>query len=159
DYTKAQGGNNWFYGYYEGDGPYKPSEFKEMIQKETMWGYEWRADGIQFLKQGPNLMHPDSRNKAPVVAVRRWKSPVSGKVRIVVDWETWEKGDGIVGKILLDGKEMDSRVVAGPGPGRKSRAEVRTEVRPGSIVEILCHPNQNTQFDATTFQAMIIQEK
>ena len=50
DYSKSQGKNNWFYGYYDGDGkgegngvdpsgPYTDDDFAQMKQFQTMWGY------------------------------------------------------------------------------------------------------------------------
>jgi len=146
DYTKTQGGNNWYYGYYEN------GVFKELKQVETMWGYNWGGVG-GFLAISPGDMHPEMNSPA----VLRWKSPVDGKLTIKGHWENKGQGDGIIGVITVDGKELNSQQVGGSG---KPRAEVNlpVEVQKDTIIDFVCKPGANTAYDATNREFMIIQE-
>ena len=69
DYSKTQGRNNWFYGYYNGDGKgdgdraepsgaYTDDDFEPMEQVLTTWGYEWKGPA-QYLKIGRSGVHPE----------------------------------------------------------------------------------------------------
>jgi hypothetical protein len=141
DYTKTQGGNNWFYGYL------KDGSFTELKQVETMWGYEW-GGVTKNLKISPGNMHPDIINGTPAPAVLRWKSPVAGTVKITGHWENKGKGDGVTGEILVDGQSV-SRMRVGGGQAARTPVELTTTVTQGSLVDFICHPNSSTAYDAT----------
>lgn len=149
DYSKTQGANNWQYGYYE-DGA-----FKELKQVETMWGYNWGGVG-GFLSISPGDMHPDKAGAKDLPAVLRWKSPVDGKLTIKGYWENAGKGDGIVGAIRVDGKEVVSQQVGGQGNPRVE-VDLPIEVKKDSLVDFVCNPGADTSYDATGREFLILQ--
>ncbi len=151
DYSKTQGENNWYYGYYV-DG-----NFRELEQVETMWGYKWGIAG-KFLSIWQDGMHPDRAAGKETPTVLRWKSPVAGSLRVKGFWENSGKGDGITGGIAVDGKEVASQPAGGASPKRAPVDTVIT-VKAGSFVDFVCHPNANINFDATTREFVIFQEK
>jgi hypothetical protein len=150
DYSKTQGGNNWFYGYL------KNGAFTELEQVETMWGYNW--GGItKNLVISPSNMHPDIIKGEAAPAVLRWKSPVAGKVTIRGHWENKGKGDGVKGTIVVDGREISSHQVGGGSPERVP-IEIPVEVKTGSLVDFICNPNASVNYDATDREFTISQE-
>lgn len=146
DYTKTQGGNNWYYGYL------KDGAFSELQQVETMWGYNWGGVG-GFLNITPGVMHPE--NGTP--AVLRWKSPVEGKVTIKGFWENNGEGDGVTGVITVDGKEVSSHHIGGPD-AKHLEINIPVEIKKDTIIDFICKPGGNTSYDATNREFRIVLE-
>jgi hypothetical protein len=170
DYTKTQGDNNWYYGYYDGDGqgrgdgqapngPYGDDDFKEMTQKETMWGVDW-AGPMQYLALSRGSMHPANANGRAVWAVLRWKSPLAGKVRLVGDATRFErgKGDGVTVHLLLNGKPVFEQAIGGAGGAATATFDLPVAVTPGALVDLAIDPRGNTEYDATGYHLRILQE-
>jgi hypothetical protein len=103
-------------------------------------------------------MHPDKIGGKDAPAVLRWKSPVDGRLTIKGYWENTGQGDGIVGVIKVDGRDVDSQQVGGTG---KHRFEVNLpiEVKKGSLVDFVCNPGATTSYDATAREFTITQGK
>ncbi|HCE44453.1 MAG TPA: hypothetical protein DET40_12970 [Lentisphaeria bacterium] len=153
DYGKAQGLNNWYYGYFDiKDG--KPSEFKEMTVVETMWGENW-AGTQKYLKLGGEGGHPGSN----AWAVKRWKSGYEGKVAISGTCQRGKEGDGVELIILNDGKEIFKKVVGGNGNPEKIEVLAETEVKEGSVIDICISPLKGLEYDATSYDIMIRTKK
>lgn len=150
DYTKTQGGNNWYYGYKDNTG------FKELKQVETVWGYTWGGVG-RNLSISPGSMHPDKLNGQDAAVVRRWKSPVDAKILIKSTWTNGGKGNGVRAAIVVDGKEIYTQQVGGGSP-EKAEGEVSAEVKKGSFVDFQCTPDNDPSFDATGGEYLIIQK-
>jgi hypothetical protein len=157
DYTNVQGKANWYYGYFDGAGPYKPADFKEMEYVETVWGYEWGGP-YKYLKLARENGHPEATEGRPVWAVRRWKSPVAGTIKITGHVARRDpKGDGTGALILADGREVFAQVIGGAGREPKVDYEVRAAVKEGTLVDFVITPGPaaDTSYDAMTFTARI----
>ena len=167
DYSKEQGRNGWFYGFYDGvckeepggpaaSGPYTADDFELMKQVETPWGYNW-AGPAQYLSLSPTGGHPEVIKGRPAWAVRRWKSSVVGTVRITGRLEHGNKGDGVEGRILVDGVQVYARLVGGEGSPERAEFDLAVSVKEGSAVDfaITPGPGLDTSFDATEFGAQI----
>lgn len=169
DYGKTQGHRDGFYGYYDGtgdgegdgrapDGPYSDDDFKPMRHVETMWGYEWSGP-YRYLTLGPASAHPAAQKGTPVWAVRRWVSPVGGRVRISGRFGVGAKGDGSGLKILVDGVVRHSALVGGVGAEGSRRFDLVVPVSAGSRVDFACTPGAgvNTEYDSSTYAFRIDQ--
>ncbi len=152
DYAKNQGQGNWYYGYRVGDG-----EFREMTQRETMWGVEW-AGPARYLKIARGNMHPEKIDGQDACPVLRWKSPVAGTLRLVGEAGRGSKdGDGVELRVLADGRPLLVRRLGGDAPATTS-FDIPVEVREGSLVELTVAPLDGTDYDATSFSLRILQE-
>ncbi len=167
DYSQTQGKNRWFYGYYAGDGkgqgdgqaphrPYTDDDFRPMVHEQTIWGYTWKGDA-PFNTQSADSMHPGRLDGRDVWAVRRWQSPITGTVRIAGRFIRGEQGDGIDGKILVDGVLVYSTPVGGPSHPGEVDFEVDVPVVTGSLVDIAVTPGgaSNIDYDVTVVRAKI----
>jgi hypothetical protein len=169
DYSNVQGKAGWSYGYYAGDGggqgdaaaptgPYTDDDFRPMNYVETVWGYTW-AGPMQYLSLDRGGGHPQVRDGRQVWAVRRWKSPAAGVVRITGTIRRNEpaKGDGTGAKVLVDGLVVHSAVAGGPDHPRSIDYQVLAAVKEGSLVDFALTPGAgvNTDFDAATFTARV----
>jgi hypothetical protein len=157
DYSKNQGGNNWYYGYLDGADGDKFVEFKQI---ETMWGYEWGTgeEEQKDLRILPNRAHPLKRGGADLAPTLRWRSPVAGKLRVTGFWAGVAKGDGVTGVITVDGKEVSRVSVGGPTGEKRADVDLPVTVSVGSAVDFVVRPNANAEFDATYREFAILQE-
>ncbi|HYW79703.1 MAG TPA: hypothetical protein VE890_09010, partial [Thermoguttaceae bacterium] len=168
DYSNKQGANNWFYGFYAGDGagqgdgdqplgPYTDDDFGPMTHVQTVWGYNW-AGPAKYLSLKPEGGHPEVIQGRPAWAVRRWKSTVSGPVRLVGFFRrTDEQGDGTGGRILIDGVQVYETTVGGESHPGEVSFDVVVPVHEGSLIDfaITPGPTVDTQYDATQSRATI----
>lgn len=157
EYSKVQGENNWFYGYFEisADPDVKKAyDFKEMNIVETMWGEHW-AGPYKFLNIGGGGAHPEIGDGKQIWPVRRWKSGYDGKVQISGRCNREEaKGDGVTFIILQDGKEIFSQEIGGRGP-MSADINLVADIRKGSVIDFCVSPNSNTEYDSTNSDIMI----
>ena len=156
DYSKVQGENNWRYGYRDSTGA-----FTELIQRETMWGYEWATDvpGLSYLRIAPGDLHPDTNDNGDAAATLRWESPVAGEV-IVSGWiasgEESPKGDGVILRVFANGHEIFSRVVEG---NREEPAtfSLPVNVERGSQIDFAVSSRANELYDAVRYEFTVTQ--
>ncbi|PTY01563.1 hypothetical protein DB346_12505 [Verrucomicrobia bacterium LW23] len=154
DYTKTQGGNNWFYGYTEAGGP-----FTELSQVETMWGYNWGGvKGAKNLSVSQGSAHPEIVGGKPLDAVYRWRSPVTGRLTLRGAFTNSGKGDGVHTRILLDGKELHNAQAGGKASVR-AEFEVTTDVAKDQCIDFTINAGAGTAFDATSVEVMILDAK
>ena len=169
DYSKVQGKNGWYYGYYDGrgegkgdgadpKGPYTDDDFNEMEQVQTMWGYKWEGKKVAFLGLSASGGHPGVAEKRAVWAVRRWKSTIAKTVRVNGEFKrSSPNGDGIDGKILLDGKVVFECRVGGPQKPKMVPFDLELSIKENSLIDfaITPGPGLNLNDDATTMRARI----
>lgn len=161
DYNDTQGTNNWYYGYYDGDGKgigdgndpggaYSDDDFEEMTYKQTQWGYEWQGP-YSYLKLSESGAHPSNTGGRAVWAVRRWTSSVSNNVRLAGKIDRFDKnGDGVEAKILVGGTEVYSKLLSA---GESINFDLQIYVNNGSNVDFAITPGKGTDisYDATNF--------
>lgn len=169
DFGPAQGLNGWHYGYYDGDGegegdgadpagPYTDDDFKRLTFFEGEAGARWSAPDLGPVRIDRRAAHPSAVGDRPVWAVRRWVSDVDGAVRITGKMmPTSAQGDGTSARILVDGLEVFSADVGGPGNQKGIEYGVSVQVRKGSLVDFAVTPGPGTDvnYDATTIMAVI----
>ena len=167
DYSGEQGQNNWFYGYYNGDGQgkgdgvepsgaYTDDDFRPMEWTHDEWAYKWKGPGETWFELTRSGGHPGAKGPRGAWPVRRWKSNTAGKIKIVVTADRGNQGDGIEAKVLVDGREVFSKPVGGQAPTHVE-AEVIADVKEGSLVDLAATPGpkKDTSYDAFGMSARI----
>lgn len=165
-YATDQGSNNWFYGFYAGDGkgqgdgtgtsgPYTDDDFQPMKSVVTMWGQNWSGP-LQYMSIDQGGGHPGAGENGPVWAVRRWKSDLSGTIRIKGSIDHDSQGDGVGGRILVDGVQVYETLVGGKNPDSAS-FDFTVPVKIGSLVDFAITPGpaDDISYDHTGFKARI----
>lgn len=162
-FSGAQGDapGTWSYGYYhQGDSKmYQPADFKPMTWTRNPWGYQWQCQ-YGYVALGATGAHPGDSDYKQVWSIRRWLSNAEGNVRVtgsVTHGETG--GDGIGIKIFLDGNEVYSQPLGGPGKAGNIDFDVAGQVKRGSPVDFVVTPGpaDDMNFDAVDFRARVIQ--
>lgn len=181
DYSKNQGKNNWYYGYYDLNtkdkgnrlfptGVYTDESFKEMTHKQTIWGYSWRRPNDQFTNINVKTAHPGVFGGLPGWAVRRWESPISGTVRLKGYFENksrQKKADGSGGRILVDGVEVFNCLVGGGKRPKevqypkRANFDITVKVNKGSRIDFCATPGEWTtlMYDGLGFNVDIFKHK
>ncbi len=174
EFSGTQGQDNWYYGYYDGDGPvpYSNGDFEEFphygpggnglpdwygdmwyLARSQYWTALWNEGG-----------HPNAsitsygRQSAEHWVVRRWASEVTGSIRISgrLVKEGTNAGDGITGYILIDGDVVWSQYIEyndAAGVDYSFAADVNV----GSFVDFAIAPNNSDWADSSRFTAVITQ--
>ena len=155
----TQGENGWEYGYYnlttDGNSTYETGDL--ILFSPSHWtGSEWdllAAGSGPWTVIGQESTHPNGTNSAPNEehwTVRRWTSDYDGGVAI-----TWHMrksntggGNGVGGKVFVDGVEVDSAVIAG-GDGVGITQTVPASVSVGSLVDLVLTPNGSDGSDGS----------
>lgn len=160
EFSGTQGQYNWYYGYYDGDGPapWRNSDFEQLPHYGvSIHGYpQWDIDtSVHDTALWANGGHPD-KSPAEHWVVRRWVSEVIGLVTITgrlakLD-PTW--GDGITGYILVDGAVVWQQYIAyNDTVGVNYTVDVVVNI--GSLVDFAIAPNDAAHADGTRFTAEI----
>lgn len=164
DYSKQQGRNNWFYGFYPGTGlghgdgqepagPYTDDDFVELQQVQTVWGYTWATDTVKYLALSPTGAHPGTLDGRPVWAVRRWQSDLDGRIHVAGKVANSDKqSDGVGLRVLVDGIQMYATLAGGQGRPGSQTFDFGVPVHKGSHVDFALTPGpaDNTMYDAST---------
>jgi hypothetical protein len=161
DFTDEQGGNGWWYGYWDAandpDGRYDPaSDFKEMEYcRLNTWLPAGRCDAdpewTQNLSHG--LQHAET-NPVLELPVRRWVSDVSGPATLMLEHHCGGRsGDGTRALLLLNGAEIWQNVALAGATAVEATLQV--ELEQGSLIEQLIHPRQSQDEDMSYFSIIV----
>ncbi len=161
EFSRTQGQSNWYYGYYDGDGPvpYSSADFEEFPHYDGGW-YIDRT--LYWTSLDADRGHPNgnitSGGKLSVEhwAVRRWVSEVNSSITIsgnLADIQG-EAGDGIVGHIFIDGMEVFSHLIDN-GDFTGINYNVNATVTLGSTVDFAIAPRSSDWTDSTKFTSVI----
>jgi hypothetical protein len=166
DFSGVQGANNWYYGFYDGDGPtpFQMGDFEELptfgggLLGFDYWHHTEGAGGYWTLV-GDTRQHPNGTNgnlgRLPVEhwAVRRWVSPIAATVHIAGSYDAFDgSDDGVVGSIVVDDALMWSANVFTGEPGM---FDFLADVQIGSHVDFVLAPRENDTNDSTNVVALI----
>lgn len=172
EFSGTQGQDNWYYGYYDGDGPvlYSNPDFEELPNYVSNGpggrGPEWYIDYSKywtacFVDGGhPNgLITSGGHLSAEHWIVRRWISEVSGNIAIIGNLADLHggAGDGIVGHILIDGTDVFTQII-NDGDFTGVDYNVNVAVSVGSLVDFAVAPRSSDWTDGTKFTAVITPE-
>ncbi len=170
DFSGRQGQAGWFYGYWnagaDADGRYAPAtDFTPFPWGQggagpgNFWDgarWKWFDGDPPFTELNATGARPNGANNGALHwAVRRWVSPVADRVRITGTLNNPAvNGDGVVGRILVDGVE----VFAGAVNGSSMPYDVQAEVTEGAAVDFAIDPGPagNDLGDGTAFTARIV---
>lgn len=160
---------DWQYGQYNGDGQgtgdgaapvgaYSDDDFEPLSRVDDLWGRSWGEPELGPVKVDGGGAHPGRAGERPVWAVRRWRSPFEGTIRIrgEIGRES-EKGDGTEVHILKDGAPVFSKILP-PATGTKATSyDLMVEVNRGTAIDfaVTPGPGQGVDYDNTTFSASI----
>jgi hypothetical protein len=170
DFSRTQGSNNWFYGYYDGTSPtpYTTGDFKQMtnfitgtpggngdawfVDPNTVWTELWANGGH------PNGTYTSGeRNQVVQWSVRRWVSPIAGTIHIqgaLIDLSPGA-GNGVIGHCIIDGTEVNSHTI---DDGGQARFAFDAQVQVGSFLDLAIDPRDGWDWaDGTAFYVTISQ--
>lgn len=161
EFSRVQGNNNWYYGYYEGTFNSSGFRLMEAYDRDLMsWFVE---NGRYWTRLWPTGAHPNAetssydRQEVEQWAVRRWISDVNGKVTINVTLAKWqtEAGDGVTGHIFIDGVSVwDEHIAYDDTQG--VHYAVSAELTTGSTVDFALEPGETDWADGSDFYATIV---
>ena len=143
----------------EPSGPYTDDDFEQLAWGRTEWGYHWTDDGFRELSLAPNVVHPSATDAGAVWAVRRWRSPINGTVRIVGSISrSSSRGDGSRARILVDGAEIFAANLSSGDRQPELEYELNVPVSIGTIVDfaVTPGPGSDIDYDATSMAARIL---
>jgi hypothetical protein len=164
--TGTQGEKNWFSGYYnktqDPDSTYQPTDFiafanlagpggGTVAPDGNHWtGTQWdlTPSGAPWTFMGQTGTHPNGINSAPNDehwSVRRWvASDLTEKTRLALNWQMAKTnvggGDGVAGKLFVNGLEYDSASITGTD-GIGVNRTYYLDVNPGDIIDLALAPN------------------
>ena len=149
DYTKEQGGNNHWYGYYKFK-QYNAESFAEMEHVQTIWGYNWapKDSGYPHMYFSATGVHPGVREGFPVWSVRRWKSEYAGKAQITGNFSVSnDRSDGVGMRVLVDGLQVASFLSGGKDRPGVTPFDFTVELKAGSFVDFAFTPGAAAHLD------------
>ena len=178
EFSSTQGRSNWFYGYWEkksdANGIYDPvNDFVAFprgtgntLSKTNYWNgsrWDWPSPAnppwTELTSTGGN---PSGDNGDPLLAVhwaiRRYVSETNGPLRITGTLASYSTngtcGDGIIGRIFVDGVEVFQRTLFGQSHGYS----VVVNANLGSLIDFIIDPGaaNDDQCDTATFTAVIL---
>ena len=163
EFSGVQGSNHWYYGYYRAPG-LNPSSFTQLETfrpnpwggEEMLWTHQVFAPLWTMIAQ--RQMHPSGQNVGVTeLAVRRWVSPVAATVRITgfMEKSNLGGGDGVIGMIYADGKNVWSSVIAFNDPNEHC-FDITTTLNEGDTVDFVLSPNVSDAYDGTVLEAKIV---
>jgi hypothetical protein len=161
DFTETQGGNGWWYGYWDAsndaDGydpqtDFQPMEYCRLNTWLPAGRCEASPEWTQNLSHGLQHAETDPYLELPV---RRWISDVSGPARIFAEHyiNGGNGGDGTRAMLLLDGVEIWRNAALPHGTPGQTTLDVDLEL--GTIVEQLLHPRGGQAEDMTYFSITV----
>lgn len=158
DFSPIQGYLGWRYGYF--DGALTSSAFKELSWNSAGWwgGFAdyWTAvDQIGGHPHGPISTRPAQVEQW---AVRRWTSDFTGEVSIsgiLNDINRGGGGDGVTGRIFVDGLEVYSSMVNHSSPSVGLQYQLSLRLAIGNMVDFVIGPNAWDGDDSSEFTASI----
>ncbi|KPL08093.1 hypothetical protein AMJ86_01930 [bacterium SM23_57] len=164
EFSGLQGQDNWYYGFYDGIGtvPYSTSDFEvfpyfgETQYKFSLPAHWYIDDSIYGSVLWDGGWHPHGSPEHWVV--RRWISEVAGTISIRGTLRKLDDGggDGIMGHIIIDGEEVWSQYVSYDNTAGIDY-NIIVGVNKGSYVDFAVAPNQNSDYDSTSFTAALQQ--
>ncbi len=156
DFSGVQGRWNWQYGYWnltaDGDGRYADSEFTPFPSAGGAFGpthffdgtrWNWFGGDPPWTEISATGARPNGANSQVVHwAIRRFVSPVAGTVQVVGTLQhTNYFGDGVVGRIIVDGAEVYRETVF----SQTRNVAVTATVAVGSHVDFVIEPGPYLQ--------------
>ncbi len=175
EFSGNQGGNGWFYGYYvkdaDGNGAYDAADFVAFprgtgntLAATNYWNgskWDWAAGDPPWTEITAAGAHPSAENGNAALpihwAVRRYVSETNGAIRITGTLAAYSTagtcGDGVIGRIFVDGVEVFQRAVSFLSVGYS----IVVNVNLGSTVDFVVDAGaaNSDSCDGTTFTAVI----
>jgi hypothetical protein len=151
-FSGTQGQDHWYYGFYEGSvagkavAAYSDAAFQPLpTYRSNDWDMEW-VGPVSWLSITRTGMHPAAAKGRPMWAVRRWVSPIDGRVHLAGQARRGVKGDGADARIFVDGREVFARLLGGGQP-IAATIDLDVPVHAGSKIDFTLDPGPGTNFD------------
>jgi len=172
----TQGQNSWFYGYWvkdaDGNGTYEAADFTpfprgtgNVLASTNYWNgskWDWPAGDPPWTELTASGGHPNAENGNAALpvhwAIRRYVSETDGPLRLtgILACQSVNGlcGDGVIGRIVVDGVEVFQRSVRFSSEGYS----IVVSANLGSTIDFVIDAgNANNDFcDTTTFTARIL---
>ncbi len=160
--TGTQGEKNWFNGYYnltlDDDGVYQKTDFIPFTKSDgpvepdgnnwsgTQWDLTTEASG-PWTELGPGNTHPNGTNSLPGEehwTIRRWvANAITETTPLELNWRMAKAntgcGDGVTGKLFINGQEVDSMSIAG-NDGNGVDRKFYINAQPGDAIDLALTP-------------------
>ncbi len=165
----AQGSNNWYYGYWDRaadpDGTYQSYEFTPFphdgggYSATDFWDgskWDWFNGNPPWTELSATGGHPAHNGASgPIhLPIRRWISTIDGTIHITGSLlASAPCGDGVIGRIFVDGVEVKTF----PSAGATAEFAVNATVQVGSTVDLAIDPGANDACDSFSFSAKFLQ--
>ena len=166
EFSGVQGKDNWYYGTwtknFDSDKKYAASEFGALSAErffdaaKNLWdvGPNGANPSTELTPTGGHPATASAGGFFTHWAIRRWVSETDGEISIQGTLANNDPaGDGIVGRILVNGTEVFQRAVN----GASGTYDVKATVKQGDLVDFVIDagPADNELGDATTFTAVV----
>ncbi len=162
DYSGTQGNNGWFYGYYEITHADTYAGFQPMTEFD---GSRWFVDSSHlWTSLGPGGGHPNGtitsgpKESDEQWAARRWVSTYTGLIdldAVVSKLNVNPAGNGVTGRIYVDGVEVWSQYIATTDSVGVSPS-LQLNVTVGTAIDLILDPTDGNDWaDNTRFSAVI----
>lgn len=127
----------------------------------TPWGRRWQGPA-KHLSLSRSGGHPEILAGRPIWAVKRWRSPFAGLVRLNGLIERSGKGkDGSTVVMLLDGCKIFEKTVGGDDHPQKLPFDLGIMVKRGSRLDIAVTPGPENilAYDSVTWRVRITRDR
>ena len=171
DFSGTQGERNWFYGYYNkttdrvagyqttnfvafpnGEGAHGPDNFW------TGAAWDWFNGEPPRDELGPDFARPNGLNSGDEHwVIRRWQSTFTGTLSI--DWKLAKQdvgGNGVTGRVLLKGTQLDMATIAGNDLPGTNRTLVITNAHVGDFLDFAVSPVGVTSASDDTMDGTVL---
>lgn len=160
-----QGENGWFNGYYnlttDANATYAVDDFTPFVNTAgpgggpvSPGGNHWTGTAWDlhsgfpgpWTEQGPMAVHPAGTNSTPSEEhwpIRRWMADVAEATAVTLSWQMSKQntaaGDGVGGKLFVNGALVDSATVAATDGSGITR-QFPVTLQPGDLVDLALTP-------------------
>lgn len=146
----------WSYGFFT---PGTVSFGKLPTLQSTDWETYWT--GIYpYISVAATAQHPSASGTLPVSAVRRWTSPIAGKVRIKGNFTCGTEGDGVGVRVVVNGTQRFRKLLgtttASP-TGVAYDFDLTETMKVGSTIDFAVDPGPKAEinYDSTSVSVVI----
>lgn len=144
----------WSYGFFTSG----TVSFRKLpTLQSTDWETQWTGE-YPYLSVSATTQHPSVAGPLPISAVRRWTSPIAGKVRIKGNFTCGTEGDGVGVRVVVNGTQRFRKLLGTASPtGVVYDFDLTETMQIGSTVDFAVDPGPNADinYDSTSVSVII----
>ncbi|WP_293677602.1 glycosyl hydrolase [uncultured Phenylobacterium sp.] len=124
----------------------------ELGQVDNDWTSYIGSEWYKPLRINADSLSPAGSGANPIQAVSRYTATAAGRTEVTGAWKVGSAGDGVDLHVLLNGKEIFSRIVT----AEFKLSGLLVDLRPGDVLDFAVGPNQSVLGDATGYAIQIL---